>query len=276
MKKEYNVKEDNKEFDIYLLAKDVIKTSLFSKANYDNYYDYKMIYIDLDSVLSRIIDLDLPDDLVKRKEIASFIMEQFKEFFMMYDKSAKINIYYAFHKENKFTKIYPNWCKSRYARYDNESIMDFIRKVMIPKLKLFSKVVPNVSIIPCKDSTMLTISREIEFNGDFTESIVLSRDPHFQCILAYYPIAIYDGKNLYNRGTRQGLNNIPNVHYSLIPYYYLMVGMSRNEYKGVNKVGPNTFYKLLEKDKKGIIDFSNNKIKEAEKYKDIFLIYNLI
>ena len=135
-------KEENKaKID---LRKKIVRYGLFHPSPDIDFFNYKKIYIDLDSLLSLILKDDIEFTKETRNELASYILEVFKDFFSFYKDTAQIYVIYNLAPNTSFMKIYPDWCKERYTRYENENVMDFIKKDLLPRLRKFSKVVKNV------------------------------------------------------------------------------------------------------------------------------------
>lgn len=258
------------------LVKSVIKNGLFHPNRSIDFYKYEKIYIDLDSLLSLALKVDLPLDELLKHDLSSYILELFQQFFYFYDTNSQIYIVYSFNPNNSFTKIYPNWCKERYDRYGNVDIMKFIKNNLLRRIKKFSDVVKNVELVKSKDAPILSILASFEFNVDNRKSIVLSRDPHYQCLWAYHEFNIYNGKNIINRKTSLKDKDTPNLHYSLYPHYYLISGMKRNEYTGLNKWGPKRTADYITKNKASIISFEDKVFDTIKEYKDLFFLENIL
>jgi len=267
-------KEENKgKID---LRKKIVRYGLFHPSPDIDFFKYKKIYIDLDSLLSLVLKDDIELNKETRNDLASYILEVFKDFFSFYKDTAQIYVIYNLAPNTSFMKIYPDWCKERYTRYENEMVMDFIKKDLLPRLRKFSKVVKNVEIIHAKDAVVLEVFKMVDYHNDAVNSIVISRDPHYLCVLAYYDINIYNGKNIINRDTYKDEREYPKVHYSLIPAWYLICGMKRNEYPGKNKFGPKKTDDYIENHKSTIIDESDFILEDIIKYKNLFYLSNLL
>ena len=171
-----------------------------------------------------------------------------------------------------FTSIYPDWCKERQARYKNTLMVEFIDKIIITKLKELSKLKHNFNLIKCPDSPIISVFKDIDSNPD-KNYLILSRDPHYSCIWAYHNIAIYNGKELVSRNDYLGFPEYyPTIHHTLIPHFYLIAGMKRNEYHGLDKYGPKKTLNLLKKEYTSIIDESNEIYEKISQYKNLFFL----
>lgn len=272
----YDEMEEDKERDRIAFLKRIVKSGLFHINPDIDFYKFNKIYIDLDSILSLVIKEDLPASKYLKKEMSSYILDAFRDFFQFYDDTAQIYIIYNFKVNTPFNKIFEGWCKERYSRYTNKDIMSFIKNDFLKRLKKYSEAVQNVEILEAKDATVLTILRMMNMNEDNTKSLILSRDPHFACVLSYHNTSWYNGKNIINRDNYINEKEIPNVHYSLFPNYYLICGMKRNEYPGKLKFGPKKTVDYIQAHKPTIIDLSDFIYEDVIAYKDLFFINNIV
>ena len=274
-KKEYKDfkkdKDKKKDFD---LIKEIIIKGLFHINMDVNFYDFDKILIDLDSLLSIVIREELSSDRDVRIKLAHTIADAINEFIEAYIDTNTINIYYNLNEYKVFSDIYPDWCKVRNDRFKNESIVGFLHKYIINHLKKASDKINNFNIIKCDDAPIITIFRDIKLNPKL-KYVVISRDPHYNCIMSYYYISIFNGRDLVDRGSLKYLKDLPDINYTMLPFYYLIRGMDRNEYKGVKLYGQKKTEKYINENLTTLITWEDPILEEVKPYKNIFFLNDL-
>ena len=274
-KKEYKDfkkdKDKKKDFD---LIKEIIIKGLFHINMDVNFYDFDKILIDLDSLLSIVIREELSSDRDVRIKLAHTIADAINEFIEAYIDTNTINIYYNLNEYKVFSDIYPDWCKVRNDRFKNESIVGFLHKYIINHLKKASDKINNFNIIKCDDAPIITIFRDIKLNPKL-KYVVISRDPHYNCIMSYHDISIFNGRDLVNRGSLKYLKDLPDINYTMLPFYYLIRGMDRNEYKGVKLYGQKKTEKYINENLTTLITWEDPILEEVKPYKNIFFLNDL-
>lgn len=274
-KKEYKDfkkdKDKKKDFD---LIKEIIIRGLFHINMDVNFYDFDKILIDLDSLLSIVIREELSSDRDVRIKLAHTIADAINEFIEAYIDTNTINIYYNLNEYKVFSDIYPDWCKVRNDRFKNESIVGFLHKYIINHLKKASDKINNFNIIKCDDAPIITIFRDIKLNPKL-KYVVISRDPHYNCIMSYYDISIFNGRDLIDRGSLKYLKDLPDINYTMLPFYYLIRGMDRNEYKGVKLYGQKKTEKYINENLTTLITWEDPILEEVKPYKNIFFLNDL-
>ena len=274
-KKEYKDfkkdKDKKKDFD---LIKEIIIKGLFHINMDVNFYDFDKIIIDLDSLLSIVIREELSSDRDVRIKLAHTIADAINEFIEAYIDTNTINIYYNLNEYKVFSDIYPDWCKVRNDRFKNESIVGFLHKYIINHLKKASDKINNFNIIKCDDAPIITIFRDIKLNPKL-KYVVISRDPHYNCIMSYYDISIFNGRDLVDRGSLKYLKDLPDINYTMLPFYYLIRGMDRNEYKGVKLYGQKKTEKYINENLTTLITWEDPILEEVKPYKNIFFLNDL-
>ena len=264
-------KDKKKDFD---LIKEIIIKGLFHINMDVNFYDFDKILIDLDSLLSIVIREELSSDRDVRIKLAHTIADAINEFIEAYIDTNTINIYYNLNEYKVFSDIYPDWCKVRNDRFKNESIVGFLHKYIINHLKKASDKINNFNIIKCDDAPIITIFRDIKLNPKL-KYVVISRDPHYNCIMSYYDISIFNGRDLVDRGSLKYLKDLPDINYTMIPFYYLIRGMDRNEYKGVKLYGQKKTEKYINENLTTLITWEDPILEEVKPYKNIFFLNDL-
>ena len=274
-KKEYKDfkkdKDKKKDFD---LIKEIIIKGLFHINMDVNFYDFDKILIDLDSLLSIVIREELSSDRDVRIKLAHTIADAINEFIEAYIDTNTINIYYNLNEYKVFSDIYPDWCKVRNDRFKNESIVGVLHKYIINHLKKASDKINNFNIIKCDDAPIITIFRDIKLNPKL-KYVVISRDPHYNCIMSYYDISIFNGRDLVDRGSLKYLKDLPDINYTMLPFYYLIRGMDRNEYKGVKLYGQKKTEKYINENLTTLITWEDPILEEVKPYKNIFFLNDL-
>lgn len=280
---EQNVKENGNEFNelsseekSLFLQKKILSTGLFHPNEGVEFYNYDRIFIDLDSLLSRLTSEELPVETSIRVELIDFIMMTFTEFFKKYSNYSNIFIIYGFKKNKIFNDIYPEWNLDRYKRLENETVVNFIHNNLIKRLKSYSKKVKNVSIIEYKKAFIIDILKILNVFEKEGFNLIISRNPQILTLLAYYNVFIYDGKDVIDRRTCKMIKGYPKVHHSLIPHWFLLRGDKRNGYKGYPRMGPKITDNYIEKHKGDIISFTDERIKTVEKYRKLYFVKELI
>ena len=274
-KKEYKDfkkdKDKKKDFD---LIKEIIIKGLFHINMDVNFYDFDKILIDLDSLLSIVIREELSSDRDVRIKLAHTIADAINEFIEAYIDTNTINVYYNLNEYKVFSDIYPDWCKVRNDRFKNESIVGFLHKYIINHLKKASDKINNFNIIKCDDAPIITIFRDIKLNPKL-KYVVISRDPHYNCIMSYHDISIFNGRDLVDRGSLKYLKDLPDINYTMLPFYYLIRGMDRNEYKGVKLYGQKKTEKYINENLTTLITWEDPILEEVKPYKNIFFLNDL-
>lgn len=264
-------KDNKKDFD---LIKEIIIKGLFHMNMDVNFYDFDKIFIDLDSLLSIVIREELSTDRDERIKLAHTIADAINEFIEAYIDTNTINMYYNLDEYKVFSDIYPDWCKVRNDRFENESIVGFLHKYIINHLKKASGKINNFNIIKCDDAPIITIFRDIKLNPKL-KYVVISRDPHYNCIMSYYDISIFNGRDLVDRGSLKYLKDLPDINYTMLPFYYLIRGMDRNEYKGVKLYGQKKTEKYINENLTTLITWEDPILEEVKPYKNIFFLNDL-
>lgn len=239
-----------------------------------NFYDFDKIFIDLDSLLSIVIREELSTDRDERIKLAHTIADAINEFIEAYIDTNTINMYYNLDEYKVFSDIYPDWCRVRNDRFENESIVGFLHKYIINHLKKASDKINNFNIIKCDDAPIITIFRDIKLNPKL-KYVVISRDPHYNCIMSYYDISIFNGRDLVDRGSLKYLKDLPDINYTMLPFYYLIRGMDRNEYKGVKLYGQKKTEKYINENLTTLITWEDPILEEVKPYKNIFFLNDL-
>ena len=263
-----------KEKEPFNVIKSIINRGLFHPNPDVNFYDFDKILVDLDSILSIVLRYDLPYDKDARFFLASDILDAMKLFIESYIDSNKIIMYYNMDNYKKLIEIYPDWCKDRIQRYHNEYVIGFIHKILLSKLKILAETQSNFYLIKSPDAPILDIFNEIVLNPS-QKYVVLSRDPHFNCILAYNDISIYNGLDLYDRRNFKLVKDIPDIHHTLLPYYYLVRGIDRDEYRGVATYGHKKTEKYIKDNMDTIIIKEDPLYTTVECYRQLFYIKEL-
>ena len=62
---------------------------------------------------------------------------------------------------------------------------------------------------------------------------------------------------------------------SLLPYYFMINGLKRNEYIGIKKFGKKRTTEYLKRNIESIIQENDNILSEVLNYKDIFFLNNI-
>lgn len=234
----------------------------------------KNIFVDLDSVLSILLTSNdkIPDNPKNKLNAANAIIENFIEFLNMHIKYSKVIFFYRLEKSEYFKSIYKDWQIEREKRYENDDVINFLHKILINKLRKIK--ITNLEIVKCNDATILTMNEYLkEYKPK--DTVIHSRDPHYLCLFYYHSqLMIYDGKT-YMTGrnyhkTRSKL--LPNINSKMLPYYFLICGMKRNDYPGIEKYGTIKTVNYLLNNFENIIDGKDELIKKVEKYKKIFLL----
>ena len=148
--------------------------------------------------------------------------------------------------------------------------MSYVKKFIINKLEKLSEIKTNFQIINCEDSPIIKIYKDLKISEK--SSIILSRDPHMVCLLAYYNISIFTGLVVLNRKNYYKERGYPYVHYSFIPAYYLIRGMKRNEYDGLQGYGQKKTQKLINENKIAVMKQTLPAITSINKYRKLFYL----
>ena len=265
---------DENELRVSIIKK-IIRTGLFHENPEINFLDYSKIYIDLDSLFSRLIDEDMPNDKDLRHEVVSSILNIFKDFMYFYAEHCRIYLIYGFKRLEIFNKIYPNWCIERYKRYENEDVMKYLKNDLLKRLQKFTLAVSNVDMIEYRDAPVLEVLRDVKVSED-SNILVISRDPHYLCILPYKNIDIYNGKNILNRNNYYTERNMTQLHYAFIPNWFLLRGDTRNGYEGIKGFGPKKADDYIQKNKTEILKGEDPKFKELEVYRKLYFLNELL
>ena len=213
-------------------------------------------------------------DRDERIKLAHTIADAINEFIEAYIDTNTINMYYNLDEYKVFSDIYPDWCRVRNDRFENESIVGFLHKYIINHLKKASGKINNFNIIKCDDAPIITIFRDIKLNPKL-KYVVISRDPHYNCIMSYYDISIFNGRDLVDRGSLKYLKDLPDINYTMLPFYYLIRGMDRNEYKGVKLYGQKKTEKYINENLTTLITWEDPILEEVKPYKNIFFLNDL-
>lgn len=272
-KKEELTPEDIINNKIDITAK-IIHKGLFHGNDNIDYSNYENLKLDLDSILSVLLAVDLAgwskgQKYVLFKKITfSFVM-----FLERYLHKVHIDVYYSMEKYKVFPSIYPDWCKERNKRFDNIELVELVNKILIHRLKKIQEMKSNFTMTKCEDSTIIQIYKDLELTSKSV--IVFSRDPHIMCLLAYFDIGIFNGRFSVTRETYYKEKEYPMVHYSLIPAYYLIAGLKRNEYVGLNKYGKKRTEELINNNKVAVVKRELPIMKELLPYCKIFYLKEL-
>ena len=252
----------------------VVYKGLFPPISISDFKGFDEIIIDLDSIVSIVLSEDISEWKKEDKILlVKGLTDNFIFFLEKYIKDKFIKVYYNLKEYKTFTSIYPNWCKERQKRYKNKEVMEYVRKFIINKLEKLSEIKSNFSIIRCEDSPVIQMYKDLKIIKK--SSIILSRDPHMVCLLAYYNITIFTGLVLLNRKTYYKERGYPYVHYSFIPAYYLIRGMKRNEYDGLQGYGQKKTQKLINENKIPIIKQNLPQITSINQYRKLFYLNEL-
>ena len=271
-RKHDKMKRDTDEWD---LVYKILYRGLFPGSGEIEFFDYDELLLDMDSLLSILLTYDISEyNSDRRLEIAQTLVNNMVYFLEKYIGECNIKIYYNLDEYKKFPSIYPNWCKDRMNRYKYAVTIKFIKKYLIDKLRKVQEIKHNFMIIECEDSPILKIFEDIEL-ASAKNTLILSRDPHYMCILCYHDVSIYNGRFIVNRDTYIHESEYPKVHYTLIPAYYMIAGMKRNEYEGIKLYGPKKTEKLINDNKVAIIKGTLPEIQEVLPYKNIFYLKDI-
>ena len=254
------------------IAKKVIEETLFPE-DINTLREYKYIIIDLDSIFSVLLHLDDNPDEKTKMDYLDVIVNYMGRFINYYQHSSFISIYYNMEKYTYFPSIYENWCKERMKRYKTSGIKKLIDDNLVNKLPALEKHLNNFKFVKCEDSPILKIMEDIE---SIKESIVIiSRDTHYQCLFLYNEENLYlsDGKRIFNKKTiNDSKKGYFPVAYSLLPYFYLLCGNKRNEYKGYKRMGEKTTYKYIKEHLTDILQDKDARINEMKPYRRLFFL----
>lgn len=272
----YEKREKDEKKEMLWLQKRIFRNSLFHKMPSVDYYDYQKIYIDVDSIFSRFIADNLPLDENDRKELLNSIMRDVSFLIGFYSDDCRIIFIWGLKENTIFTNIYKDWQKERNGRLKNDGPISFIKNEFLPRMKLVAKKIRNISVVEYKDSFVTEIARRFETHKDAKDSLIISRNTQCIALLAYYDTNIFNGKELVSRSTYRTMKEYPDVHYSMIPWYYLIKGDERNGYKGVKGLGRVNTIRIIEKEKEKIINESHSRIQGVLKYKPLYFILDLL
>lgn len=254
------------------IAKMVIEETLFPD-DINTLRGFNHIIIDLDSVFSVLLYLDDNPDEDAKVGYLDVIVNHMGRFINLYQKSSFISIYYNMYKYTYFPSIYKDWCKERMERYKNSGIKKLIDDNLIKRLPKLEKHLNNFKFIKCEDSPILDIMKDIESIKEKT--VIVTRDTQYQCLFLYSEdnIFISDGRRLFNRKTINAIQKgyFP-VSYSLLPYFYLLRGDKRNEYKGYKRMGEKTTYKYIKEKLENIVQDKDERINELKEYRPLFFL----
>lgn len=260
-----------KEIDI---VKKIVHKGLFPASENRDFFDYECLKVDLDSVLSLLLKVDMTDwTQTYKNTLFKYISTSFIMFLEKYISRVHIDIYYNMNEYKKFVEIYPDWCKDRMKRYKNTEILNLVEKILIRKLEKLKEMKSNFDIIKCDDSPIISIHNDLKISSKST--VVFSRDPHFMCLLAYYNIAIFNGRFITDRFTYYMEKEYPKVHYLLIPAFYMLCGIKRDEYVGVKGYAIKKGSKLINDNKIAVIKQTLPELQEVNKYRKIFYLNEL-
>ncbi len=238
--------------------------------------DKKYIFVDLDSIFSIFITDDdkIPVEYDDRVILAEDIVSIVKSFLSIHVRYSEILFFYRLERGEYFSSIYSTWNKSRYQRFNNDEVVDFLHKILINNIRKLSKTVKNVKLIKCKDDTILTIKEYVK-KHDYKDVIIHSRDPHYLCLFHLYnDIFIYDGKSNLTNKTYQIMRakTLPDIDSYMLPYYFLICGMKRNEYKGKDKYGPKKTIDYINKNLESVLEETDTLTLELKKERKLFFI----
>lgn len=252
----------------------IVYKGLFPPISISNFKGFDDIIVDLDSIVSIVLSEDISEWKKEDKILlVKGLTDNFIFFLEKYIKDKRIKIYYNLKEYKIFTEIYPGWCKERQKRYRNDEVMEYIKKFIIDKLEKLSEIKPNFSVVECEDSPVIKLYNDLKINEKNT--IILSRDPHMVCLLAYYNIHIFTGIVLLSRRNYYKERGYPYVHYSFIPAYYLIRGMKRNEYDGLLGYGQKKTQKLINENKIAIMKQTLPAITSVNQYRKLFYLNEL-
>lgn len=235
------------------------------------------MYIDLDSCLSILTSMELPDDREEKIILVKELLMQVANFIDMWKNRANLKFYYSFKRTKIFNKYIPEWDEQRNKRLDSGT-PEFIVKQVINKMKKIS--LSNITITECGDSTILYIFRDInKLNLNGYNSLIISRDVHYQCLFRHLQnIEIYNGKHIIDAKTFRHLkdkNKYPDLSVGMLPYYYLLKGLERHSYKGVPKYGSMNSLKYCKAHQINILQNKDDLINEYKEKLKVMLIKGL-
>lgn len=261
--------------DTISLNNSIVYKILFPPESEGDFLNFDEIKIDLDSVLSVVFTVDMDNWSPERKiEFLKTIVQNFVYFLEKYIENNHLSIYYNLTEYKIFTSIYPNWCKDRQKRYNNIEIKNSVQKYIINKLIKLSELKSSINVIKCEDSPIIQIMKDLDKTTK--RNIIVSRDPHMLCLLTYYDIDIYNGRYFLNRETYTMEPDCPGVHYSLIPAYFLIRGIHRDEYKGIKGYGKKKTDDLINKNLIKTVRSQLPQMEEVNKYRKIFFLKELV
>lgn len=241
----------------------------------DASYDPYIMYIDLDSCLSILTSDLMPDDKMVTKVIISSAIYIIANYLTAWRNRTNIKMYYSFKPTKKFNEYIPDWNIERNKRLNEENVK-LIYSQIISRLKRLK--LNNISLIECDDSPILNITKDIlkdTINGD--GAVILSRDPHYQCIFALANrCELYDGKRTISANDFKRTEKYPEIIYSMVPYYYVLAGQSRNNYKRPLRWTKNKIIDYIMAHGRDIIEKKDEVFNNLEKEVKVFQIKELI
>lgn len=265
---------ENNSIPINVIQK-TIERGLFPYNEGISFHEFKNIFIDLDSILSILLKTNLDLSKESKKEYANIIINTLGMFINEYHLNSFIHVYYNMDRYIKFPDIYPDWCKERMLVYQESEMVTFIHDNLIRRMKILEKNINNFKLIKCEDSPILYIKEDIKLYKE--PYLIISRDEHYLCLFIYDEdlLYIYDGKDIFNKATSNRMKHNPDVKYMLLPYYFMINGLKRNEYNGIKKFGKKRTTEYLKRNIESIIQENDNILSEVLDYKDIFFLNNI-
>ena len=238
--------------------------------------DRKYIFIDLDSIFSIFLTNDdkIPEEYDQRVSLAEDIVSIIKYFLSLHIRYSEIFFFYRLEKGTHFPSIYPKWNNERYKRFNNDEVVIFLHKILINNIKKLSKNTDKVKIVKCTDDTILTVKNYIK-RYNYNDIVIHSRDPHYLCLFHLYKeICIFDGKSYMTGDTYKVMRSksLPELDPYLLPYYFLICGMKRNEYKGKDKYGPKKTIAYINDRLEDVLNKTDSITLELKDYRKLFFI----
>ena len=209
-------------------------------------------------------------------DLLKSITSSFKKFLTYYGDYKRIYIKYGFKKEI-FNDYYPDWQKDRLDRLSNGAVLTFIKKDFIPRLKKISHKITNIEIEEWDEAFIVDVLKDMEYNKDSKDCIILSRNMQLICLFAYSDVSIYNGRKIIDKFNYKDIKDFPNVSYTFIPHWFLLRGDKRNSYVGLNKTtGVKKANNLINSNKEKCVDFSLPELQKVIKYKNLYFIKEVI
>lgn len=243
--------------------------------------DPTTIMIDLDSCISILLSNNLPIDKNEELKLLQNTVVKIATFLDYWRHIVdEIRIYYSLKPTKLINQYIPEWNEKRNQRYiDNKENLNVILKNIVEKLKKINKT--GFSVIECQDSVILDIAKDLKLKSSVNPTLhgfmILSKDPHYECLIKYYKdLKLFNGRNIVDRFIFNNHAKYPLINYTMLSYYYALVGMPRNEFKGVPKWGPIKVRKYINANFKSILKGNDELGEEVKNYVKVMNVYDII